>query len=79
MPNKKGPDESDSVLSVEWLHFPVNITEGVLEQSCNILECSPLLSHISGLSSCENELREITISLLSKSSIRRESLGIKDR
>lgn len=51
MPDKKNPDESDSVLSVEWLDFPVDVSSGVLEESGDVLESSPLLSHISWLSS----------------------------
>jgi len=51
MPDEKAPNESDSVLVVKWLNFPVDIAEWVLEESSDILECSPLLSHISWLSS----------------------------
>ena len=69
MEDKEEPEETDSVLSVEGVHFPVNIPEGVLEEPSDVLECSPFLCHITRLSSCDNKLREITISLLSKSSI----------
>jgi len=49
MEDQKKPDESDSVLLMQWLHLPIDITEWVLEESSNIFECSPLLRHITGL------------------------------
>jgi hypothetical protein len=69
MPDEEQPDESDSVLHYQGLHLPVSIGEGVLEESCDVLEGSPLLSHISGLSCRSHELGEVTIGLLSKGSI----------
>ena len=67
--DEEEPEETDSVLSVEGVHLPVNIAEGVLEEPSDVLECSPLLGHITGLSCGDNKLSKITISLLSKSSI----------
>jgi hypothetical protein len=69
MEDEENPDETDAVLLVEGLNFPVEVTEGVLEESSNILECSPLLCHIAGLSCGSDELSEVTIGLLGKSSI----------
>ena len=68
--DQENPDETDAVLLVEGLYFPVEVAEGVLEESSNILEGSPLLCHITRLSSGGDEFSEVTISLLSKSSIR---------
>ena len=77
MEDKEEPEETDSVLSVEGMHLPVNIAEGVLEEPSDVLECSPLLCHITGLSCGHYKLSEITISLLSECSIIRviESLS----
>jgi len=69
MPDQKSPNESDSVLWVKWIDFPEDVTERILIESSDILESSPFLSHISGLSCGSNKLCEITISLFSKSSI----------
>ena len=69
MEDKEEPEETDAVLLMEGLDLPVDIAEWVLEESGNILESSPLLSHIARLSCGYNKLVEITISLLCKSSI----------
>ncbi len=49
MEDQQNPCESDSVLGMKGLDFPVDVGEGILEESSNVLECSPLLGHISGL------------------------------
>jgi len=67
--DEEDPDETDAVLLVEGLNLPVEVAEGVLEEPSNILECSPLLCHIAGLSCASDELGEVTIGLLGKSSI----------
>ena len=69
MEAKEEPEETDSVLGVEGVDLPVDIGEGVLKESSNVLEGSPLLCHVTGLSCGDNKLSEITISLLSESSI----------
>jgi hypothetical protein len=66
--DEEKPDEADAVLLDQGLHLPVDITEGVLEEASNVLERSPLLSHIAGLSSGSHELAEVTISLLGQRS-----------
>jgi len=63
------PSETDAVLLVEGLYFPVKITEWVLEETSNIFECSPFLCHIARLSCGIYEFSEITIGFLSKRSI----------
>ena len=50
MEDEEEPEETDSVLRVEGVHLPVNIAKGVLEESSDVLECSPLLGHVSWLS-----------------------------
>jgi len=65
MPCEENPDESDSVLCVEWVDLPEDVTLRILEESCDVLECSPFLGHISWLSCCLNELGKITICFLS--------------
>ena len=48
----ENPHNSHSVRRVERLHLPVHVGKGVLVESSNILESSPLLGHVSGLSGC---------------------------
>jgi hypothetical protein len=68
--NKEEPEETDSVLSMERIHFPEDITEWVLPESSDVLEGSPLLCHVTRLSCGHNKLSEITICLLSECSIK---------
>ena len=75
MEAEEEPEEADSVLGVQGVHLPVNVGEGVLEESSDVLEGSPLLGHVTGLSCGHNELVEVTIGLLSESSIVGLSLG----
>jgi hypothetical protein len=67
--NEQNPEEADAVLLMEGLYLPVEIAKRIFEESSNILECSPLLCHVTGLSCGNNKLSEITISLLSECSI----------
>ena len=67
--DKEEPEETDSVLLVEGLNLPEDVSEWVLEQSGDVLECSPLLSHVTGLSSGNNKLIEVAISFLSEGSM----------
>jgi hypothetical protein len=69
MEDEEKPEETDAILLNERLHFPVQVAEWVFKEPGNVLECSPLLSHITWLSGCSNKLSEITISLLCKRSI----------
>jgi len=66
--DQEEPEETDSVLGVKGVNLPVDIAEGVLPESGNVLEGSPLLSHITGLSSGYHKLVEVTVSLLSECS-----------
>jgi hypothetical protein len=77
MEDQEQPDEADAVLLHQGLNFPVDITEWVLEEPSDILECSPLLSHITRLPCGLNKLSEIAISLLCESSISRVSKRLK--
>ena len=76
MEDQENPYEPDSVLRMKGLHFPVSIGEGVFEESCNVLESSPFLSHVSRFSSSLNEFSKISICFLGKSS---KWLTIKER
>ena len=62
------PDDSHTVVSAVGLRLPVDVSEGVLEESSNVFECSPSLSFISGLGLLVNELAEFTVGFLGKSS-----------
>ncbi len=67
MPDQKHPDESNSVLGMEGVYLPEDITDGILEQSSDVLKSSPLLSHVSWLSCCVHKLSKVPISFLGKS------------
>ena len=69
MPDEENVDNSNSVLVSQSSNFPEGITEWVLEESGDVLECSPFLSHISWLLGPSDELSEITIGLLGEGSI----------
>lgn len=73
MPNGQHPYESDPVLSVEGINLPEDVAEWVLEEPSNVLESSPFLGHISGLSCCVHELAIIAIGFLGKCSLVRLS------
>ena len=75
MEYEQHPDESDSVLLMKWLYLPVDISEWILEESGDVLECSPLLSHVSWLTGRSHELCEVSISFLGKSSILKVNKG----
>ena len=66
MEDEQDPEETDAVLLMEGLHFPVEVAKGVFEESSNILEGSPLLCHVTGLSCGYYKLSEVAISLLSE-------------
>ena len=68
MEDQEEPEETNSVLSVEGVHLPVDIAEGVLEEPSDVLECSPFLGHITGLPCGADKLVEITIGLLREGS-----------
>lgn len=69
MPDEETPDKSDSVRFMKRIQFPISVSERILEETSNVLECSPLLSHVSRLSSSHHELVEVTICLLGKGSV----------
>lgn len=48
--DKEEPEETDSVLGMEGVHLPEDVAEWVLPESSDVLEGSPLLGHITGLS-----------------------------
>ncbi len=64
MPDEEHPCESNSVLSMERVDFPEEVTEGVLVETSDVLKTSPFLGHVSWLSCCVHELAEITIGFL---------------
>ena len=69
MPDEENVYNSDSILTTESCDFPEGISEWILEESCDIFKGSPLLGHISWLSSFSDEFCEITISFFDESSI----------
>ena len=62
MEGKKGVDESEAILSVEWLNLPVSVSNWVLEETSNVFERSPFLGIISWFHSSVDPFSEITIS-----------------
>lgn len=69
MPDQENVDNSNSVLVGKGGNFPEGVTEWIFEEPREVLECSPLLGHVSWLLGLGNELGVITISLLGQSSI----------
>ena len=57
-------DNSESILSVEWLHLPVGVTKWVLVEARDVLEGSPSLTIISWLVDIIDKLAEVALSLL---------------
>ena len=35
--DQQHPEETDAVLLMKWLNLPINIAEGILEESSNVL------------------------------------------
>mgnify|MGYP005764473785 CR=1 FL=1 len=68
MVTHENPDDSDSVVVAVGLGLPVHVSEGVLEESSDVLESSPSLGFISRFLLSVNELGEVTVGFLSKSS-----------
>lgn len=62
------PDDSHSVVSTVGLSLPVHVSDGVLEESSNVFECSPSLGLISWLLLCVNKLGEVTVSFFCEGS-----------
>ena len=62
------PDESHSVVGAVGLSLPVGVGHRVLEESSDVLEGSPSLGLVSRLLLSVNELGEVTVGFLSKSS-----------
>ena len=62
------PDKSDSVVGAVGLGLPVSVSHRVLEESSDILEGSPSLGLVSRFLLGVNELGEVTVGFLSKSS-----------
>ena len=57
-------DNSESILSVEWLHLPVGVPKWVLVEARDVLEGSPSLTIISWLVDIIDKLAEVALSLL---------------
>ena len=64
------PHEADAVLSEERVHLPVEVADGVLYEPGDVLEGPPALGLVTRLLGAVNELSEIAISVLGKSSKR---------
>ena len=62
------PENTDAVLSVERVHLPVNVAKWVLVEAGDILERSPSLGLVTRLLRLVNELAEVAVGVLSKSS-----------
>jgi len=67
--NKNGVDYSESRKIMKLCHFPEGITEGIFEESSDVLESPPSLGSVSRFLGILNPLSDITISFFEKSSI----------
>ena len=55
---------SESILSVEWLHLPVSVTNWVFVEARDVLEGSPFLTEVSWLVNFIDKLGEVALSML---------------
>ena len=68
MEDDHAPQETHTVLPVEWLHFPVDVADWIFEEACNVLERSPSLGVVARFLRVVHELEEVAISVLGQSS-----------
>ena len=61
MESEADPHEADAVSFMEGVHFPVNVTNGILKEASNVLESSPSLGIISRFLCVVNKFGEITV------------------
>ena len=66
--NKEHPHKANTVLRVERLKFPVNVTCGVLHEAGNVFECSPSLGVVTGLLRAGHEFSKVAVSLFGEGS-----------
>ena len=64
------PKETHTVLSVEWLSLPVDVSKRIFEEACNVLERSPSLGVVTRFLRVVHELEEVAIGVLGQSSIK---------
>ena len=76
MEYEEDPGESDTVLGMEWLNFPVHVSKRVFSETSNVLECSPSLSVVSRFLGGVDEFAEVTISLLGQGSVYKKNILI---
>ena len=61
MESQQGVDESEAILSMEWLNLPVSVSNWVLEEASDVFERSPFLGIVSWLHSSVDPFSKITI------------------
>ena len=71
--DEEDPDDSNPVLVLQDGNLPEGVAEWILEESSDVLECSPSLGHISWLLCSHYELSKVTIGLLSEGSIQQNN------
>ena len=69
MEDEEYPDESDPILLMERVNFPEEIASRVLEEASKVLVRSPFLCLISWLLGRVDEFKEVSIGVLSESSL----------
>ena len=77
MEAKADPHESDSVGFVKRVSLPVHISSRVFKETSYVFEGSPFLGFVSGLFKVGNELVEISVGFLGKSS-KQLTIKLKD-
>ena len=73
MEDNHTPEETNTVLSVERLHLPVHVAEGVLKEASDVFESSPSLGLVTGFLGVVHEFAEVAIGVLGQSSVTRSS------
>ena len=68
MENDHAPEETHAVLPVEWLCFPVDVAQGVLEEASDVFERSPSLGIVTRLFSVVDKFSKVAVSILGQGS-----------
>ena len=69
MVHQENPDDTDTVLSVEDVDFPVSVTKGVLKEARDVLERTPFLGLVLGLARVLDKLADVAVVLAGQSSV----------
>ena len=70
MPGDHAPKEANTVLLVERIDLPVEVTEGILRETSHIFEGSPSLGIVERLLGVVDKLAKISVCIFGESSMK---------